>query len=255
MKYNLHPLTTLQATQVAAHTVVTHTSDLWHGRLGHTSSSILHKVASSDGFSINTTSSQLCTSCQLGKHNRLPFYHSERVTTEPLHLIHCDIWGPSPVASSLGFRYYVLFIDEFFRFHWIYPLKTRDESVDCFKHFKNMSENLLIKKIKLFQCDGAFELVKGKFQDFLAECGIIYRVSCHHLHQQNGLAERKHRHVNEVGNTLAFQDFLPKHFWYDSFLTAAYIINRLPTKILVYKSPFQMLFNTLPDYHFLRTFG
>ncbi|WVZ01942.1 hypothetical protein V8G54_022748 [Vigna mungo] len=37
--------------------------------------------------------------------------------------------------------------------------------------------------------------------------------------------------------------------------TAAYLINRLPTPILGYKSPFSKLFNTTPNYHKLKSFG
>lgn len=65
VKYNLYPLTSLQASHVAAHSASLHSSDPWHRKLGHTSSTIIHKVASSAGISINTSSySQLYTSCQ-----------------------------------------------------------------------------------------------------------------------------------------------------------------------------------------------
>lgn len=100
VKDNLYPLTTLQASKVVVHSSSRHTSDLWHGRLCHTSTNILHKMASSAGITINTSSPQLCNSCQLGKHHRFPFYHSERTIIEPLYFIHCDLWGPAPVAST-----------------------------------------------------------------------------------------------------------------------------------------------------------
>lgn len=88
---------------------------------------------------------------------------SEIFASAPLELIHCDIWGPSPNLSTMGYRYYIMFIDDYSRFHWIFPMKDRTESLIYFQHFKTVNENLFSTKIKWFQCDGAFELVKGVF--------------------------------------------------------------------------------------------
>jgi histone deacetylase 1/2 len=41
-----------------------------------------------------------------------------------------------------------------------------------------------------------------KLNSFFNKIGIIHRVSCPHAHQQNGAAERKHRHIVEVGLSL-----------------------------------------------------
>lgn len=75
---------------------------------------------------------------------KLPFLLSSRVTTTPLELVHCDIWDPAPAASLLGFRYYIVFIDDYSRFHWPYPLKHKSDSLVCFQHFKQINENRLI---------------------------------------------------------------------------------------------------------------
>ena len=44
-------------------------------------------------------------------------------------------------------------------------------------------------------------------------------------------------------------------YWEDAFQTATNIINRLPTPVLSQKSPFEILYNRLPDYNFMRVFG
>lgn len=189
------------------------------------------------------------------KSKRLPFQPSTRVTTTPLELIRCDIWGPSPTLFDLGYKYYILFIDDFSRFHWIYPMTTRAESIVCFKHFKQLNENLLSCKIKTFQTDGALELVQGSLRKFLDDSGIAVCVSWPHTPQQNGVAERKHRHITDMGNTMAFQACLPKFFWYDSFLTATFVINRTPSKLLADKTPYEILFHKEPDLSILKVFG
>lgn len=48
---------------------------------------------------------------------------------------------------------------------------------------------------------------------------------------------------------------MPSQYWYESFQTAIFLINQMPTPILNHKSPFQTLFHHPPDYKFLRTFG
>lgn len=110
-------------------------------------------------------------------------------------------------------------------------------------------------KIKEFQCDGALELTKGVFREFLDNNGISIRISCPHLHQQNGAAERKHGQITEMGNTLLFHASMPKYLWFDAFLSATCLINIIPTKLLQYKCPFEVLFSKVPDYSFLKIFG
>ena len=55
----------------------------------------------------------LCESCVMGKQKRVSFTKTPR---EPkrvwLEMVHTDVWGPSPVSSLGGSRFYVTFIDD-----------------------------------------------------------------------------------------------------------------------------------------------
>ena len=151
------------------------------------------KISSSDKFTF-------CEACQFGKLHLLPFKCSSSHATGILDLIHTDVWGPAPILSSSGFKYYVHFIDDFSRFTWIFPLKQKSETIHAFNQFEAMVENQFNKKIKIIQCDGGGEY--KPVQKIATESGILCRMSCPYTSQQNGKAERKHRHIAELGLTL-----------------------------------------------------
>ncbi|KAL0311584.1 UNVERIFIED_CONTAM: Retrovirus-related Pol polyprotein from transposon RE1 [Sesamum angustifolium] len=52
-----------------------------------------------------------------------------------------------------------------------------------------------------------------------------------------------------------FQSHLPSKFWTEAILTATYLINRLPTSVLNWKTPYAMLYGKPVNYTVIRTFG
>ena len=93
------------------------------------------------------------------------------------------------------------------------------------------------------------------FTDYLTINGIIHRISCSHTHQQNGVVEKKHRHIVENGLTLLVRASVSFKYWDESFRTAVFLHNRPPSPVSHGKSPLQLLFNHVPDYKALRIFG
>lgn len=77
----------------------------------------------------------------------------------------------------------------------------------------------------------------------------------HHTPEHNGYSERKHRHIVETGLSLLSHALMPLTFWPQSFATAVYLINRMPTPTLNLSSPFEKIFGTPLNYSKLRTFG
>lgn len=67
------------------------------------------------------------------------------------------------------------------------------------------------------------------------------------------MVERKHRSLLNVARALRFQSCVPIHFWGYCLLTAAYLLNRTPSITGI--SPYELLFNKIPEYHDLRVFG
>jgi hypothetical protein len=77
------------------------TTTIWHARLGHPAPSVIDTLRNNSFITCNKVAQSLCHSCQLGKHVRLPFTHSQTRSTAPFDLIHCDVWT-SPAASISG---------------------------------------------------------------------------------------------------------------------------------------------------------
>ena len=117
----------------------------------------------------------------------------------------------------------------------------------------SMVESYFDKKIISVQTDWGGEY--QRLNSFFQRIGIAHHVSCPHAHQQNGSAERKHRHIVEVGLSLLAHASMPLKFWDEAFITATYLINRLPSKVIHGQTPLHHLFKQTPDYHTLCTFG
>lgn len=134
---------------------------------------------------------------------------SQTVHNPPLELIYSDLWGPPPMNSHCQFRYYTSFVNAYSRLTWIYFLKNKSDALSVFKQFKSLVELQFNKKIKAIQTDwgGEFRV----FSSFLSELGIVHRLTCSHTHHQNGVVERKHHHIVELGLSLLSHASLP-HF-------------------------------------------
>jgi len=106
------------------------------------------------------------------KNIKKPFSGSENRSKVILDLIHSNVCGPMLVKSLEGSFYYVMFIDDFSRKTWLYPLKTKDEVFKKFQEFIAKVDNLTYKKIKTIRYDNGGEYTSKEFIAFCKEVGI-----------------------------------------------------------------------------------
>ncbi|XP_033134685.1 uncharacterized protein LOC103873924 isoform X1 [Brassica rapa] len=222
---------------------------LWHSRLGHPHVRALSLMLPRVIFKNNE-----CEACILGKHCKTVFKRSTTIYDKCFDLIHSDVWT-APCLSRDNYKYFVTFIDEKSKYTWITLIKTKDRVLDAFKNFQSYVSNQYNAKIKIFRSDNGGEYTGSAFKNHLAQNGILHQTSCPYTPQQNGVAERKNRHLMEVAKSMMFQMRVPKRFWSDVVITACYLINRIPTRILEDKAPYEVLNNSKPVLDHLRVFG
>ncbi|KAJ9536157.1 hypothetical protein OSB04_un000658 [Centaurea solstitialis] len=196
----------------------------------------------------------LSQACQLGKHVRLPFHSSDSIVDSVFDISHSDVWT-SPISSFGGFKYYVVFLDHYSHFLWVYPLRQKSDVFAKFLQFRAYVKTQFNCDIKSFQCDHGGEFDNSATHDLFASNGIQFRFSCPKTSQQNGKSERMLRTINNVIRTLLFQAHLPPKYWAEALHMATHLLNILPSTSINNETPFTKLFGKPPSYSHLRVFG
>ncbi|CAM8987559.1 unnamed protein product [Rhodiola kirilowii] len=230
--------------------------ELCHNRLGHAPLEVVSQLLKDKTPSVVCKNSKYqCNICPLAKQTKLSFPLSTHNTSTAFELLHSHVWGPFHVPTMTGAQYFLTVVDDYTSAVWTFLMKYKSETADIIINFFHMVNTQFGKSVKVFRSDNGGEFFSNKLTAFFLTKGCIHQSSCPYTPQQNGLAERKHRHILEVARAIMFEAGLPKHFWGDSILTAKHIINRLPTPVLQRKSPWEMLFGEKPHVNHLRVFG
>ena len=94
-----------------------------------------------------------------------------------------------------GFKYFVLFIDDYSKNTWIYFLKAKDEVFDRFQEFRSLVENQTGRKIQVLRSNNGGEYTSKEFLDYCAVAGMKKELIVPYNPQQNGVVERKNRTI------------------------------------------------------------
>ena len=187
-----------------------------------------------------------CNACHMAKLRRTSFKYLNDRCLSPFECIHSDVWGPCPVESLTGCRYFVIFVDDYSRTMWLHLLKSKAEVPQILIHFCNMISNQFGKKIKRFRTDNGTEFLNSEIRTHFLDNGIIHESSCVNTPQQNGLAERRLGYTLATARSLLLQANLSKKYWGEAVLTAAHLINRIPMKVIQYDNPLSRLKTFFP---------
>ena len=214
-----------------------HDSLLWHCCLGHPSF-----VKLKETLPWLHLSEFHCESCELGKHHRSSYpSRTGPPTHRPFDLVHCDVWGSAPHTSPTGGKYYMVFVDDYTRASWTYILKSRKEVLSRVQHFLLEIITQYETMVKILRTDNALEFTQKAIEELCLAHGIVHQTTCPYTSQQNGVAERKHRHLLDMVRTLLLDMRVPQYLWCEAVLIATYLVNRLPSAALGGAIPLQRL--------------
>jgi transposase InsO family protein len=182
------------------------------------------------------------------------FNNSTTHVSHSFELIHSDVWGPFDTSLD-GYKYFVTFIDDFSRVTWVYLLKAKSDVFSCFQDFHTLLKNQFSGHLKTFRSNNGSEYMSKDMEHYLHSNGILHQTSYVGTPQQNGVSKRKNRDLLEKTRAIMLQMHVPKGFWSYGVLTAIYLINRLPSRVLDFKSPLEVLQVTSPKLAHLKVFG
>ena len=81
----------------------------------------------------------------------------------PFELVHSDIWGPCPILSPTGFKYFVTFVDDFSRVTWLYLMKSRSKLFSHFSVFCAEIQTQFYVFVQTLRSDNAKEYLSEPF--------------------------------------------------------------------------------------------
>jgi transposase InsO family protein len=234
---------------------------LWHARLGHANMRGIAntvKAKAVDGLACTGLGTDtVCESCVYGRAHRLPFpKKSTSRAIGVLDLVHSDVYGPMPVESVGGARYYVGFTDDCSRWSDVFCTKRKSDVLECFIRWQGRVERQTGRKIRVLRSDNGGEYMSMEFSKHLEQSGIRHELSVPYNPQQNGVAERLNRTLlNSVRTMLKHVD-CEKKWWAEAVTTACYVKNRVTTVGLPSNTtPYEVWFGTRPNVSHLRVFG
>jgi hypothetical protein len=235
---------------------------VWHLRTGHTPIPKIAKMIKDHACEgVQISNDEQCEngefmSCIKGRMIRSS-HESQKSPRKvsPFEIIHSDICGPFGVRSRGGAKYFVTFIDEYSRYCWIYLINKKSELTERFRDFYAFVQNQYHVKIKRLHSDGGGEYIHGGHLAFIRSKGMVPEFSLPDTPQQNGIAERMNRTLLEKVRCMLFESGLPASYWGEALMYANHIVNRLSSNALDSRSPYEKLYDKVPDLSRLRVFG
>ncbi|KAK4404512.1 Retrovirus-related Pol polyprotein from transposon TNT 1-94 [Sesamum angolense] len=234
-------------------------TSLWHKRLGHISQKGL-ELLQKEGVLIDRIEKlKFCDECVMGKQHKVQFPVSQNPNPVSssciLDYVHADVWGPSNISTHGGNKYFLSIIDNFSRKIFVFLIKYKSDVFENFRKWKILVENQTGKKLKVLRTHNGLELCNQSFSNLCDECGIKRHKTNPYTPQQNGVAERMNRTLLEKVRCMLISSGLPKSFWGETLVTAAYLINRSPSVPLNGKIPESVWTGHTVDISSLRVFG
>jgi len=177
---------------------ISETTQLWHRRLGHLSSSGLKKLVNmADGIDVKEleTSLELCETWRVSRlASLINLIASEQSVLSSWFIATFAVqWTLRPLTE----KDICLLLLMTTHFTVAYTLKAKSEVLKHFKLFQSMAETHFNFRVSRFRCDNGREYLSTETRQHFEDCGIRFELTIPYTPQQNGVAERMNRTIIE----------------------------------------------------------
>lgn len=229
-----------------------------HGRMGHVGLETIRKMLEQKvNFGINLSKKDLlsfeCVPCSEEKMRRMTYKRDPRRRTQPLEKMSMNVCAlDEPTAS--GDAMFLLLVDEATRFKWGFLLSKKGEAAG---HVKTLLRRIKTKfkkwPIGLLHADQGGEFLAHELEGFCNDEGIEQQYTNGYSPQENAVVERINGTDVVRARSLLRATMLPNLLWGEALLHSIYTLNRTPTRVLGFRSPYELLEGSIPDFASLRT--
>ena len=241
---------------------------MWHKILGHCNTQDIKKLTKVvNGMKVNDTNDFDCETCILSKQVNTRNRGADVRATESFELVHTDFAGPIDPIAKDGFRYVIIFVDDYSGCTFTYFLKEKSDAVKATEKFladinpygrvKTFSFNADIfpaGDVQRVRSDNGGEYISTEFNSLLTRNKIKHEFSAPHSPHQNGTAERNWRTLFDMARAILIESGLPKYLWTYALLTATHIRNRCYVS-RIQNTPYGLVTGVKPNLSKLHIFG
>ena len=160
----------------------TEDSWLWHKKLSHlnfkTMNSLVKRELVRGLPQMEFYKEGLCEACEKGKSKKAS-HRSKDMTniSEPLQLIHMDLFGPVNVMSVSRKRFALVMVDDYSKYTWVLFLHSKDETSQLIINHVKKIELKANLPVRLIRSDNGTEFKNSVLNDLCTEKGISSQFS------------------------------------------------------------------------------
>lgn len=166
----------------------------WHRRFAHVGAEAVRRILAQNNIAPKPSGKPAkCETCIKGKHKSRPQRKTKPTrSTKPFELVHSDVAGPFNVESHSRKLYFIIFVDDYSKYTFIYYLRSpgAEEIVEKFEDFCNWVEARGWKILRLRSDSSVAHFVNNEFKTARKERGIEGEQSPPYCQHKNGAAER-----------------------------------------------------------------
>jgi len=112
------------------------------------------------------------------------------IATRKFLIMFTNIWGPLNTTFIGGNRCFMVFIDDFSKWCWVYTLRHKEKVLKLFMEWKKNMEKNTRRKIKVLHSDNGDEDTSNLFLRLCRNEAIERQFRVRETPQQKGVAER-----------------------------------------------------------------